>query len=284
MLKYKNAVMKPGLLPIALCLLSLPCCVQHADAQSAGGKNSFSISLGTSVPVGSFSSTDPSNREAGYAKLGEMANLTYTYTFYKGLGLTAMLMGQRNGLNTDALGRQLTDAGIYFGFSGSSPNHYPGWKFDKKSWWTESAMLGLTREWTLAPKSGWTFTARALAGLAHAQMPSLNGSSSTDTSYATVTRNGASAYGLSYTAGIGMRYKLNRKCFLGLNADYFGTSALNFKNIIETAAATSGGLNVPGVYSLSNSRGIVQAVSYGTANNKQPLGAVHVNLGIGINW
>jgi len=191
-----------------------------------------------------------------------------------------MLYGQRNGLNTKELEQQLSTAGN-FSFNGSYSNYDRNWVIDKKSWYVESLLVGVTEEFFKKPNSKFSFTARALVGIANVQMPKLNGSSKTDSSYAIITQNSASAFGFSYLGGVGVKYKWNKRFYLMFGADYFGTAAVDFKNITESVAATTGGLIVPNLYSLSNSRNVIYESST-IADNKQPVGSINVNVGIGV--
>lgn len=254
--------------------------LQYSFAQTGSDKNVLSLSIGPSFPVGNFSSVSPSNQFAGYAKVGETANISFVHKLNKNTGLMAMLYGQRNGLNTKELEQQLSGAEI-FPYNGSGFNHYPNWEIDKKSWYLESLLVGITEEFFLKRDSKFSITARALAGVAYLQMPKLNGSSKTDTSYAIITQNSAAAFGFSYLAGAGVKYTLNKRLYLLFGADYFGTATINFKNITEKIAGTSGGLIIPNYYSLSNSSN-VSFGSSGTGNNKQPVGTINVNFGIGV--
>lgn len=270
--------MKKHILFFFLLLLIFP----YTYAQTVSDKNTLSLSIGPSFPVGHFSSTDPSDKLSGYAKAGEAIDIAFAHEVHNGFGLTAMLFGQRNGLNTNALARQLAETGIVFGFNGASPNHYPNWTIDKASWYTASLLAGITEQLPLKKNSKFSFTARALIGAAHVQSPKLNGSSKTDTSYAVISQNNASAIAFSYIAGIGLKYQCGKRIYLFLNADYFGTAPVSFKNITESIAATNGGLTVPGVYSLSNSRQPVWVASF-TSNVKQPIGAINGKLGVALS-
>ena len=96
--------------------------------QAQGGKvktdtRSFlAFHAGPSFPVGDFYSTDIinhgditlANREAGFAKVGVNANLTYSYKVLENLGLAASVFYNNNNLNQGAIEREfgLTEAGL----------------------------------------------------------------------------------------------------------------------------------------------------------------------------
>ena len=269
--------MKGQIFLFSICLALL----QNSYSQPNKDKNLITLSIGPSLPVGSFASTDPSNNLAGYAKVGEALNISIVHKLNKNIGLVAMLYGQRNGLSTNLLARQFGETGIYFENNGSGPNYYHNWVIDKKSWYLESFLLGITDEFFIKRDSKFSFAVKALIGVANVQLPKLNASSKTDTSFATITQNSASAIGLSYLASVGLNYKLTKRLCLIFSLDYFGVVQVNFKNVTETITATNGGLVVAGIYAFSNSAKFPQLIA-STSSNKQPIGSLNANFGIGI--
>lgn len=266
--------MKPQTIFLAIFVLIS----QYSYCQNETHKNHLSLSIGPSIPIGNFSSTNPLNNLSGFAKLGETINLSVIHRLNKNFGLIAMLYGQRNSLNTISLAHQFAETGIYFGSIGGRPNYYPNWVIDKKSWYVESILLGVGDEFLIGSNSRLSFIVKALIGIANVQLPKLNASSETDTSFATITQNGGSTFGLSYLASVGIKFKLNKKFRLVFNTDYFGASKVNFKNVTEQIIATNGGLTVPGVHSFANSVLSPQGISF-TTTNKQPIGVVNINFG-----
>jgi hypothetical protein len=264
--------------------------IRLSYAQTITDKNTLSFSIGASFPVGNFSSTDPSNNLSGYAVPGVSANFSFNHKLNKQLGLTAMLYGQRNGINTSTLSDQLDRSYLFpLAFSTGSPYFTSGdqevyfnWNIEKKYWYLESVMLGVTEELPFKKNSKLSLVAKALIGATYAQSPSLNGKSITDTSYSVFYQSGASAFGFSYLLSTGMNYKLSDKLYLKLDAIYFGTSRLNFKKITQNIASTYGGLVVPEVYTLSNSYMPAIWESSTTEPNKQPFGTLNISAGIGL--
>lgn len=268
--------MKNCFLVILISIFTVQCLYSQKDFS----KNSLSFSIGPSIPVGSFAGTDFSKSSSGFAKMGESANFSFDHKLNKQLSFAIVLYGERNGLNTKALASQLaTNSAFFWDLSTPHPRRYPNWVVDKKSWYLESLQIGITEEIPFSANNKISFIARALVGAAYAQLPKLHAQSFSDTSYVVLQQNGASAFALSYTIGVGLKYKLNSKFGLILNADYFGTTQISFKNITQTVAATNGGLNVPGFYSLSNSVGPPMDEST-TNTNKQPIGSIIINFGV----
>jgi hypothetical protein len=264
--------------------------IRLSYAQTIPDKNTLSFSIGASFPVGNFSSTDPSNNLSGYAVPGISANFSFNHKLNKQLSLTAMLYGQRNGINTKTLADQLDKSYIFpIAISTGSPYFpsgdqkvYFNWNIEKKYWYLESVMLGVTEELPFKKNNKLSLVVKALIGAAYAQSPTLNGKSITDTSYSVFYQSGATAFGFSYLLSTGIKYKLSDKLFLKLDAFYFGTSRLNFKKITQNIATTYGGLVVPGVYTLSNSYMPAIWESSTTEPNKQPFGTLNISTGIAL--
>lgn len=240
--------------------------------------STLSLSIGPSLPVGNYAKTDPANNLSGYSKAGESINISFGYKLNKGIGLEAMLYGERNGLNTKAFANQLSELG-FFAFYGD-PRYYSNWTIDKKSWYAESLLLGVTRQWYIGKtNSRVSIVAKALGGLAYVQYPELSANSKSDTSYVIIRQNSASAFGASFLLSAGVEYKLSKNTGILFSCEYFGTTQISFQNIDESIAATNGGLRVPKIYSLSNSVSTPIAESYGD-NSKQAISSINIKLGI----
>ena len=267
--------MKSCLLIIAVSIFA----VQYSYSQKEYKENSLSFSIGPSFPVGNFANTNLSNNSAGFAKMGEYANFSFNHKLSERLSFTIMLNGQRNGLNTKAFAREFSKNAFFDDLPAFGPRYYSNWMVDKKSWYMESLQIGITEEIPFSDNNKISFVARALIGAAYAQLPKLYAQSFADTSYVVIQQNGASAFGLSYTIGAGLKYKLNRKFNLIFNAAYSGTTQINFKNITQTVIATNGGLNVPQIYSFSNSVDPITGETH-TGTAKQPMGSVIENFGV----
>jgi hypothetical protein len=263
-----------------LSLIGL-CGLVVAYSQVDYNKNSLSFSLGSSIPIGNFGSTSTSNKYAGYAKIGEAVNLTIAHKLSRKIALVGTLYGQRNALNTALLAKQYEKVAIPFYYNGNGPNYYPNWSFNKKSWYIGSLLLGLNTELLNTQRGKLSVTAKVLAGLAYVQLPELNGNSKTDTSFLVIKQSSATSFAMAYQVGIGINYKCSNKWMLLANVEYFGTNTITFKNITEFIAATSGGLIVPGYYSVSNSRMPPQVLSQ-TGYIRQPIGTLNICVGIGL--
>jgi len=249
-----------------------------AHSQTDNHTNFLSFAIGTAVPVGQFSSTDNSSKLSGYAKVGETINFCLLHTLSKDFGLVATFYGQRNGINTNVLAEQYSKNRIPFYYGGGF-NTYPNWIFDKKSWYVESFLLGVSKYFLSNPESRLSLNLKTQIGIVYAQLPKLNGSSKTDTSFVVTSQNSQSTVGVSYLADIGANCRVSKKLSLLFSITYFGTTTLKFKYVTQTLAATNGGLNVPGVYSLANSRLPILAFSNSVAN-EQTIEVINLNFGV----
>ena len=100
-------------------------------------KGYIALSAGPSFPTGDFGSKDVNNESAGLANTGAIIDLTFAQKFGKTFGMTLMLRGQVNGVDTDPLLNELiveapdvswspesenwTIGGIFGGLYGSFP-------------------------------------------------------------------------------------------------------------------------------------------------------------------
>ena len=241
-------------------------------------KSTLSLSIGPSIPIGNYGKTNPYNDLAGYAKAGESINISFNYKLIHGIGVEAMLYGQRNGFNSKVFSDGLPTE---LGFSlGGDPRFYSNWTYAWKSWYMESLLLGVTKQWSIGkPDSKVSIFAKALEGIVHVQYPGMSANSKSDTSYVIIHQNNASAFGASFSLSAGVEYKLSKNIGILFSCEYFGTTKIFFQNIDENITATNGGLVVPKVYSLSNSVLTPIAQTLGDTG-KQTISSANIKLGI----
>ena len=247
-------------------------------AQSISERCSLSLSIGTSIPFGDFSKTDPNNTLSGYAKTGETVKLSFNYKLTKIIGLEAMVYGQRNALNTGEFEKQL-DATYFF----QDERNYSNWEVEKKPWMTGSVLAGVTGEYALDHTNKISVKAKALGGLALVKSPDVKAESRSENAYAAFEGAYGSAKGFSILLGAGLNYKLNNRFRLFLNSEYFTTRKLSFKESTEAIMATDGGLIVPGLYNFQNSRNT--PISHGQIGTREQLiSAINLNAGLSFSW
>ena len=269
--------MRKNYFSAAFCLLFISNCF----AQSNKDNGTVSLSAGASMPVGSYAGKNITDPGAGFASLGESFNISYAHLLKHRFGLTAVLFGQRNPVNTKALDSDLSQqqfsTGPISSSSGQPPPQptfvtYPNWNFEKKAWLSGSLLLGGYADLPLST-SGLSFTPRVLIGIAYTSSPALSGSSLTDTSLITIQQSSGKAFAFAFLIGGGIKYNINQRiCFLS-GLDLFGTSKIRFKNINETVTILQGSLN------LGNT--VIQQASF-TADEKQTITSLNLTIGIGL--
>ena len=259
---------------IILVCLSLSPGVSFSQAQ----KNRLTLSFGPSFPVGNYGSASSTNAMSGFAKTGISSNVSYSHLLHDNFGLEVMLYGQQNGLNTGIMEQQLSESGFFYNPYDNSKRYYKNWTVPEKKWRLGSLLLGLSKELSAGRTSAFSITPKIMAGIVYAQLPSLKSESRMDTSYAVYMKSKLKGFGISFMAGADLNYQLNRSVGIHIGVDYFGTSKLKLKNVITSAAATDGGLIIPGLYDLRNSNGGLMA-EY-ESEEKQTINSVNTKVGV----
>ncbi|MFN5335325.1 MAG: hypothetical protein ACK5BV_09075, partial [Bacteroidota bacterium] len=77
----------------------------HSFAQDKGY---IAISVGPSFPTGDFASKDMDNESAGFAKTGAIFDLSFAYKIGKNFGVTALLRGQSNKVDAQAIADEVS--------------------------------------------------------------------------------------------------------------------------------------------------------------------------------
>ena len=263
--------MKQLLLFLAIAILP----ATPSFSQTTFGKNTLSISAGPSFAVGNFAKTDPSNVLAGFGGKGQNVNLSFNYHLNQYVGIVAMIYGERNAVNTKALAEGYSKT-FYAGKNGSY-NKYRNWEVSKSVWLTGSALIGISGEFKKTQSQKMSIIGKALTGVAYVQSPTIDANSKTDTSYAVIKRNKVNDIGQSFFVSGGVKYAFGKRAAVTLTGDFF-TTEVTFKNVSEEFASTDGGLVVPRLYSISNSKLTPNFSAY-LGNFKQSVSSININLG-----
>ncbi|MFT3932121.1 MAG: hypothetical protein QM726_00785 [Chitinophagaceae bacterium] len=250
-------------------------------AQTEFSKNNFNLSVGAGIPLGKFSSKDPNNEFAGYAKTGVNIALSWEHKIKKNFFFNAMLFGAENGLNTNAMANSFSKTGM-LSFYGN-PRYYGNWSVDKKRWYTGALLVGASVESSIGEESKLFYLIKIVAGVAHLQYPKISANSKTDTSYAVYNQTGGGAFSFAYLLEVGLKYKFNNKWAAIFKVNHFQTGKFNFKDVTTTVAATNGGLVVPKVYELSNSK-MTPLATATTSSTKQVVDLLNINLGVSYSF
>jgi hypothetical protein len=276
---------------IFVCILFSQQILINAYSQNLKYKGYVCLSVGPSIPVGNYGSTNLSNDQAGFAAPGGNASLSYCRRISKKFGLAAEMLGQINPLNIKAMEKSFSQQKFvepYVTSSNGQPQtlpppeyvSYQNWNFNKKSWWSGSLLVGGYGQFPLSKPGNISFTTKAMLGAVYLTAPSLGGSGYTDSSFAQVSQSKASAFGFAYSFGAGMNYDLNKKVCFFASAEYFATANVTFKNVTESIL-TAKSIIVPGLV-LNPGNYSERSEATVIANTSQKVSALNISVGIGL--
>jgi len=181
--------------------------------------SSLSLSIGTSLPIGSFSSDDTKNRNAGLAKAGAVLNLKYARVIPKEkFGLGVLLRASVNGLNTNALIDSYYD---------SNPLPQLNWQKKVSGWREFSILPGII--YTILSYKKIQIQSGLYIGAAYTKSPkySLNGNGSYTNSSGRnlekdVTFEQDQANAVAFTGALqgGFKYPINKRLSLIMDFEY----------------------------------------------------------------
>lgn len=261
----------------------------YTFAQTTTSKNSLAVTAGVGVPLGSYGSSAKTNAYAGYAQAGPNIQVSFTHSVNTRWGITGILYGAQNTLNSGTLAQQLNTTGfaqwVYGGTVGGTPPpapqyvYYPNWHVDKNSWYTAALLAGATLNLPLQA-SKLSFTATAAAGAAYISMAKIRAYSITDTAAAYITQNSVHAIAPAISVNAGLRYQVNHKISLAFTAGYFGTTNASFKNVTLTTIQLHG-FNVPNLPLPQNAQSI--SASQYISTQKQSVSMFTANAGISVS-
>ena len=207
------------------------------------------ISAGPSFPSGDFGSTDLDNEAAGLANTGAIFDITYAQKFGKNFGITVLLRGQSNGVETGSL---LWDIRTQL--------PQINWSAESGSWGIAGFMGGLY--YSIPIGSGKVcIDSRAMLGYLNATSPeiTLTGNYQGLTAWSKVESGQAGA--AAWLLGTGFRFNLGKHLCLLTNVDYLG-SETEFEDVATTDSL--GG--------------------YSTDTYSQSFGTFNVGVGLGYKW
>ncbi|HSZ87142.1 MAG TPA: outer membrane beta-barrel protein [Puia sp.] len=248
--------------------------ITNLHAQNSGW--SINAGVGLAFPSGKFGSKNIHDSTASFAKTGPAFNLGVDYKLKKNFGLSFLISGQQNNVDTKTLDNKLEAA-------------FPGNEFHSTSnnWFTWEFMAGAYISLPLDKKNKINFTARAMAGILKTSTYKFSQSQRTDPNDTlnlgggTTTIESFGSYQqpvkstFTYLAGVGLQYNLDKIISFKTNIDYSAAS-LSFGRI--GYASSSGASLATGT--VTGPGGINQTTrSY----PKQPFASINWRIGIGIN-
>ena len=247
---------------------------------------SIEISVGPSLPVGNFTAnSNLSEKPFASAVVGENIHISIEHKMTRHIGLTAMLYGQRNPLNTKALSREYDNEPFYIepiSSTGGSlppvlpaPVYFSNWNIQNRSWYLESLLFGLADEFSLDKKGKFSLKIKAMIGGAHGSLPSLAAASSNDTARNYISKNGESDFGVSFFGSGSINYQITHRIALTFSIEYLQTTTFNFSSVTESDAVNIG---VP-----NSLNGSITFGSKASAAVKQSINGLNLNAGISLS-
>lgn len=179
----------------------------------------FAVSLGSSTPVGDFASADPNNPAAGYAKSGFMYDFSFGYKFGKRIGMAALVRGQSNMTDAQALADQVAKE------TGYNTTVTSG------AWKIGGYMIGAYGSFPISEKV--SIETKAMGGFLTATSPNIKMELTQGAASAWVKMNSASSGTFSYLVALGFKYNAGKRLCLLMNVDYLGANPL-FVNAVTT--------------------------------------------------
>lgn len=214
----------------------------------AQDKGYIGISLGSSTPIGDFASNDPNNNAAGYAKTGLHFDFTFGYKLGKHFGIAALLRGQANATDAQALADQIAQQNP--GVSNT---------VNSTAWSIGGYMVGGYGSFPISEK--FSFESKIMFGFLTATSPDITIDLTGPGGSAWVKENSASSSAFAYLLSAGFKYNVGKHFCLLYYFDYLGAKP-EFSNVSTT---TSSGTSSTGTFSQN----------FGTINN---------NIGIGYRF
>jgi hypothetical protein len=209
-------------------------------------KGYIAVSLGPSIPTSDFASKNIDNEAAGFAQPGGMIDISFGYKLSKNYGIAAMLRGQINNLDKDAISTEITK-----GLPWVNDNVRTG------SWKIGGLMVGGYGTFPITNKV--SFEPKFLFGLLLAKSPELNIDLTGPDGSGWVKQNSVTSSTFGALVGAGFKYNAGKKMCLFANIDYLGAKP-EFRDVETT---TNFDYREKGTYSQT----------FGT-----------VNLGIGVGY
>lgn len=197
---------------LATCLVLFFSAFSQENPVPIGTRSYFGISVGSSIPLKDFKSTDGNNPKAGFAKSGKK----YDFFWGKDLknphwGITGLLRLHANPINESALISVAKTA-------------YPSYEYNisAKDWKLYTLMSGAYYRIPVSKKM--TIMPKAMIGLAYIYSPEINVVAENNlANLATSITEASHTITPSYLFSIGLKSNLTKRISLISNFDFLGT-------------------------------------------------------------
>jgi hypothetical protein len=192
------------------CFLILSCIYPNLIiAQAENDYPGFiGVSLGSSIPLGDYSSKDADNETAGWANPGAVFDVSFGYKLGAGkVGLCALLRGQANYVDAQSYANALASqvAGV-------------NWSVQGGYWGMGGFLFGGFG--SLQVSETVLFEPRVMLGFLNASNPEITISVSGPGGSYWIKQNSTSARSFAYLVGGGLRFNIGKRMSLLTNLDY----------------------------------------------------------------
>jgi opacity protein-like surface antigen len=194
------------------------------QAPPGGSRWSVSLLAGASIPVGKFGGKDLADSTKSFAQVGPSINLQLNYRLHSCFGLSLLLSGQENSVNSSAMEQEIEKA---------NPGEYSSISSGK--WEIAKIMAGPTFFHAIG-KGKWELTVKGMAGALKTAQPQMTIAGATgvlisggyvlDTgSYSSISFEDYSSkrpapWAFSWLAGAGLRFRINDHWSFLTDIDY----------------------------------------------------------------
>jgi hypothetical protein len=181
------------------------------------------VSIGPSIPTGDFSSKDMYNQSAGFAKTGAIFDISFGYKLGKNFGLTAILRGQANKVDAQAISDEMSKEfmGDFVGTVRTG------------SWGIGGLLVGGYSSISVAKQLN--FESRLMLGFLSATSPDMTINLTGPGGTGWVKQSSTSGTAFAYLAGIGLKYNAGKRVCLLANIDYLGAKP-EFEDVETTTS------------------------------------------------
>lgn len=187
----------------------------------AQNRGFLALSAGPSFPMGDFDSKDLKNTESGFAKMGEVIDLSCNYKLGDDFGVCALYRHQRNPVDESALIKEFNSKYSPVTFSVSSD-----------SWLINTFMGGIFVGSQLSEKL--RIEIKFLIGYAFAESPQILLRGTGPNGSIPISTNSAKGEAMSTLFGADFRYDISNKTCLIFGLDYLNSKP-DFTDVITTS-------------------------------------------------
>ena len=214
----------------------------------AQDKGYVAVSIGPSIPIEDFASKNSSNEAAGYANPGAIFDVSFQYKFGKYFGISALLRGQANTTDAQAIANEL-----------AREINNVLWTVESNPWSIGGILIGGSASVPIGLNDKISFESRAMFGFLNATSPEINITGRTNSQSEWAKQQSKMATAFSYLLGAGFKFNIAKRICILTNIDFLSAKP-EFKDVLIT-----------------NSKGEFISNTF-----SQKFGTINIGLGIGL--